>query len=355
MISITVMLWSRPLSFIVFLVYPLFAWGGLNIDAELILKKYYSKAQFIGSVRIIRKGQIVFDQSIGLAQQLAGIQNSSSTAYRIQSLTKQFTSLMILQLQEQGLLNVSDSIYKYIPDFPQKSSDINIANLIEHTSGLTDYTGLNGFWDNAYNPITKQDLVARFAQLPLEFTPGSQAKYSNSGFVLLGLIIEAVTQMPFQQAVQKMIFDKIKMKDSGYETEFTPIPFRASGYSSNGSIVSPVQPMDMSNAYAAGALYSSMNDMTSWAFALTRPTLLNQASIQTMLTPVMGVTGLGWAFDKKFGFLEAFHNGGGAKHGFHNRISYFVNQDVIIIILSNLGNAPVESISDELAGLVLTN
>jgi CubicO group peptidase (beta-lactamase class C family) len=334
---------------------PVLSWANLQTDADLILQKYYSQAQFIGSVRIIRHAQVIYDRSLGFAQPNTGIKNSATTVYRIESLTKQFTAMLILQLQEQGQLSVSDSIYDYLPSFPKKKYDITIAHLITHTSGVPDYTQLPGFWENAYKPVSKKDLVNRFAQLPLEFVPGTQAKYSNSGFVLLGLIIEAKTHMAFEQVIQKMIFNRLDMQKSGYETTFQQIPFRAFGYLSNGSTTFPVPPMDMSNAAAAGALYSNMNDMTSWVLALTRPVLVTTETLQSMLTPVQKVTGFGWAFDQRFGLLEAFHNGGGPRHGFHNRITYFPGQDFVIIILSNLGNAPVEVISSELSKVVLEN
>ncbi|MGH2498428.1 MAG: serine hydrolase domain-containing protein, partial [Ktedonobacteraceae bacterium] len=182
-----------------------------------------------GSVLVAQNGML-FAKGYGLADKDAGIANTPQTRFRIGSLTKQFTAMAILILQERGKLHVTDHLCLYIADCPTDWQPITIAHLLTHTSGIPDYTDLPDFAPTWTQPTTPEELISRFKNLPLEFTPGSRFRYSNSGFILLGYIIERVSGESYATFLQDNIFSPLKMKNSGYDVAYPALPQHATGY-----------------------------------------------------------------------------------------------------------------------------
>ena len=214
---------------------------------------------FSGVVLVARNGEVLLSKGYGLADQVAGIPNDSQTRFRIGSLTKQFTAMVVLQLQEQGLLSIVDPICNYIDDCPQSWSMITIEQLLTHTAGLPDFTYFPEY-ESTKNVASSPDATMdRFRDLPLEFEPGTAWNYSNSGYIVLGSIIEKVTSKPYAEVVQEYIFEPLGMVDSGYDNGASNL---AVGYkNAAGELADSI---DMSIPFAAGALYSTANDMLRW-------------------------------------------------------------------------------------------
>ena len=196
-----------------------------------VVRSYVNAKQFMGSVLVARDGKVILSKGYGSANLEWGVPNSPSAKFRLGSITKQFTAACILLLEERGKLKVEDPVKKYMPDAPAAWDKITIFNLLTHTSGIPSFTGFPDYHSMEAIPATPEQLVARFRDKPLEFQPGEKWNYSNSGYVLLGYLIEKISQQSYSQFVQENIFNPLGMKDSGYDSNTAIIVHRASGYS----------------------------------------------------------------------------------------------------------------------------
>src|ERR1041385_1514912 len=233
---------------------------------DQLISLYQKYGQFNGSALVADNGKVIYRKGVGLANMEWGIPNTPDTKFRLGSITKQFTSMLILQLVEQGKIKLDAKLSDYLPDYRKDTGEkVTIHNLLTHTSGIPSYTGLpNFFQDVSRNPYKVADFVKKYASGDLEFEPGSKFSYSNSGYFILGAIIERVTGKPYEQVLKENIFDPAGMKNTGYDHHDTIIPKRASGYvkTGNGYINAPY--LDMSIPYAAGSLYSTVEDLYLW-------------------------------------------------------------------------------------------
>jgi CubicO group peptidase (beta-lactamase class C family) len=207
-----------------------------------------------GSVLVAHDGS-AFSKGYGLADKDAHIMNTAQTMFRIGSVTKQFTAMAILILQERGKLHVQDKLCMYIANCPQDWQPITLYDLLIHASGIPDYTNFADFVATWNQPTTPEQLIARFKDRPLDFSPGKKWSYSNSGYILLGYIIERVSGEPYATFLQKNIFTPLKMNHTGYDDSHPHLPTHATGY--YAGYVKP-EFYDMSVVYAAGALYSDV-------------------------------------------------------------------------------------------------
>lgn len=234
-----------------------------------------------GAVLVAHNGML-FEKGYDLADKDANIPNTPQTRFRIGSNTKQFTAMAILILQDRGKLHAQDRICHYITDCPEDWQPITIENLLTHTSGIPDYINSPDFVATWTEPATPEELIARFKDMPLEFSPGSRFKYSNSGYTLLGYIIERVSGESYARFLQENIFAPLKMNDTGYDTTYPPLPQHATGYYKG--YIKP-DPYDPSVLYAAGALYSTVEDLNVWDQALMMHRLVSQQALDAMFTP----------------------------------------------------------------------
>ena len=201
---------------------------------QAYLQPFSETGNMIGTVLVARGGRILFRQSYGMANYELGVPNSSVTRYHIASVSKPFTAAAILQLQEQGHLSVSDKVSKYVPGF-SNGERITLDHLLTHSSGIPDINGIDGIDTFERSPHTLEQLVAKFASLPLEFAPGSKQSYSNSNYNLLALILEKVSGESYEDYLRRHIFEPAGMKDSGVDDDASRlIPNAASGYNPAG-------------------------------------------------------------------------------------------------------------------------
>ncbi|QEC53580.1 CubicO group peptidase (beta-lactamase class C family) [Anseongella ginsenosidimutans] len=294
--------------------------------------------RFNGAALVARRGKILLNKGYGWQDAASKAPNDTSTVFPILSITKSFTSTVILSLQEEGKLSVKDPLSKYFPDFP-KGGQITLRHLLSHTSGIYNYTNDIGKEDSAIicYPVPKQRILDIFYNKRLEFKPGKQFSYNNSGFFLLGMIVEKVTGKPYEQVVRERIFEPLGMNRSGFDFIHLPEEVKARGYDRlTAEEQRPSNPWDSTVSYAAGSIYSTTNDMYKWARAVAHQELISKESWEQAFTPYRDRYGYGWWIDTLFGHRYVTHSGGG--FGFMSNLMYFPEEDVTIMLFNNFGD-----------------
>lgn len=306
------------------------------------LDEYLSSAarqyHFNGTALVARQGKILLHKGYGWRDASLGARNDTNTVFPILSMTKSFTATIVLCLQEQGELSVNDPLSKYFPDFP-KGDKIRLRHLLNHTSGIYNYTNDIGKEDSAIicYPVAKQRILDIFYNKPLEFKPGKEFSYNNSGYFLLGMIIEKVTGKTYEQVVREQIFQPLGMTRSGFDFIHLPEQIKARGYdrlTAEGQL--PSNPWDSTVSYAAGSIYSTTRDMYKWAKAVAGQQLISADSWKQAFTPYLDRYGYGWWIDTLFGHKFVTHSGGG--FGFMSNLAYYPEEDVTIILFNNFGD-----------------
>jgi CubicO group peptidase (beta-lactamase class C family) len=290
---------------------------------------------FHGAVLVGRNGEILFTKGYGMANIELDVPNSPEMKFQIGSITKQFTATAIMQIAEKGLLSVDDPVSRYLPDYPAEiGGKVTIHHLLTHTSGIMNHTVLEDMIKMRSVAMNLDELIATFKDFPLEFEPGSKYSYSNSGYVLLGAIIENVTGVPYEEYIKNNILDPLGMKNSGYCHRDIILKNRACGYTENdqGAILNAGF-VHMSLPYSAGALYSTVGDMFIWDRALYTEKVLSKASLEKMFTPFLDDYAYGW-FVKEVKGRKLISHGGGID-GFTSVIQRWVDDDECIVVFSN--------------------
>lgn len=302
----------------------------------------YMKAQvavhdFSGSVLVARKGKIIYQKGYGLANREWTIPNTKDTRFQIASITKQFTATAILQLAEQGKLKLDDKVSQYFPGFP-KGDSITIHMLLNHTSGIFNYLenpDLNELNPNIPIEQLKDTLISLFRDKPFYFSPGTFWRYSNSGYVLLGYIIEQVSGETYRNYIHKNLLVKAGMINSDIFRPDSIIPHHANGYikSPRGWINKDI--IAVNAAFAAGALFSTTGDLLKWNEALFSGKLISKESLAKMNLPNAGDRGAGYGVfvEQFFNHKAIFHSGGIS--GFNSFMIRYPDEDICIIILTN--------------------
>lgn len=278
--------------------------------------------------------------------------------FRIGSLTKQFTAIGIMILVEQGKLDLQDSIQQYLPDFPVKEYTVTIEHLLTHTSGIKSYTSPEIMDDNFMRLYHHPDsLVQSFAQFPLAFQPGSQFSYNNSGYLLLGLIIEKVSGKSYASFMKEELFDKAGMKNTRTDSNTEIIENRIPGYD---PAVEPVnaQYIDMSIPFGAGTIISTVSDLNLWYKALFDYKIVKKETLEKAHTSYIltsgEATGYGYGWGVKMIEGQKVINHDGGIPGFLSSGFYFTEQKLLTVVLSNCTcNPPWES-AEKIAILALT-
>jgi CubicO group peptidase (beta-lactamase class C family) len=321
------------------------------------LQEQVSEGDLRGSVLVAVHGKILFEKGYSFADEEWGIQNTPTTRFRIASLTKQFTAACVLLLQERHLLSVNDPVSKYIQDLPAAWQPITLHELLTHTSGIPNYAEMQEV-EKTLNRTgaSPRQLVDLAASRPLEFKPGTQLKYTNTGYVLLGLVIEKVSGLAYGDFLTRNIFHPLGMKDSGYDDPSIILPRRASGYMRHDGKITNADYIDMSIPYAAGSIYSTVEDMLRWSEALAHGQLLSKSSSDAMfaLYPEASLQGQHYGYGvvlaRRFGKDLQYH-GGGVK-GFESVIQRYPKEDVCIVVLENLDPTAPWDLGDKIASLL---
>lgn len=295
------------------------------------------------AVLISRDGRKILEKGYGLAQIETSVPITCDTRFRIGSITKQFTAAAILKLAEQGKLSVNDPLSKYIPDWP-RGQEVTLRHLLNHSSGIHNFTAKPGFPVNVTNAIPLDALIASFKQEPYDFTPGDKFSYCNSGYVLLGFIIEKVSGQTYGDFLQKNFFEPLGMTNTGVYPSGGPLANEAFGYSYENDVVRRSVNWDMSNVPAAGNLYSTAHDLFLWNEALFAGKVLSPANARAAFT--VGVLagddpthpedigyGYGWTMDRLNGAREISH--GGELAGFGSYLLRLPDYHLTVVVLLN--------------------
>jgi CubicO group peptidase (beta-lactamase class C family) len=325
---------------------------------EELMSLYHSQGQFNGSVLVAEKGNVIYKKGFGLANMEWSIANQPNTIFRIGSITKQFTSMLIMQLVEQGKIKLDGKLSDYLPDYRKDTGDkVTLHHLLTHTSGIPSYTGLPRFFqDISRNPYKVDEFVKKYCSGDLEFEPGSKFSYNNSGYFLLGVIIEKIAGKPYEQALKEKILDPLGMKDTGYDHSDTLIKRRAAGYqkSPNGIVNAPY--LDMSIPYAAGSLYSTVEDLYVWDQALYTDKLLSAMYKELMLKPFLNRYAYGWAIVRQTlgetkETTSSIAHGGGI-NGFNTLIVRLVDDRHLIVLLNNTGGTRLDEMAKNISAIL---
>lgn len=319
------------------------------------LDKYMTAAAdaglFSGSVLVAHNGKILLEKGYREANIELGVPNTPVTRFRLGSITKQFTAAAILLLEEQGKLSINDPICNFFTDCPPAWKPITVRHLLNHTSGIPNFTSFPDYMKTMMIPTPLDGIIARFKDRPLTFAPGEKMSYSNSGYILLGAIIEKVAGQSYADFLQARIFGPLKMQGSGYDTGDKIIKGRADGYSNAGGEWKNASHIDMSIPHAAGALYSTVQDLYLWDQALNTDRILSAKSREAMFAPGQNNYAFGWAINKLFNRLMIGHGGG--INGFSTYIARYPEEKLTIIVLSNLEQARSGNFARDLAAIVL--
>jgi CubicO group peptidase (beta-lactamase class C family) len=331
------------------------------------LDQHMRETDFSGTILVAQKGKVLISQGYGLADRQNDVPNTPQTKYGIGSMTKAFTAMAIMILQERGQLKVQDPICNYVADCPAAWKAITLHHLLTHTSGIHNLTDLPPEikdkidYCKEYKP---EDIIALFKDLPLDFTPGNRWSYSNSGYFLLGSVIEKVSGESYETFIQKNVLQPLGMTEAGYDRLSTIVKNRASGYSVDQihSQVVNAPCLEVSQNYSAGGLYSTVGDLYKWDQALYTDQLVSKETLNTIFTstvsvPVMngfpygGVYGYGWVIARHAGHRIIEHSGG--TYGFSSYLARYPDDQITVIVLSNLDITNPTSIGGALADIVL--
>ena len=301
-----------------------------------------------GEVLVARNGRIIFEKGYGYAQVESRTPFTADTRFRIGSITKQFTSAAIFKLAEAGKLGLDDPLAKYIPDWP-RGDEVTLRQLLTHTSGIHDFTAKPGFYEHVSEPISSAALIASFKNDPYDFNPGEKYSYCNSGYVLLGHIVEQVSGEAYGEYLRKTFFKPLGMKNTGVYRAGMPPPSEAFGYSYTTNTLVRAVNWDMSQVSTAGELYSTAHDLFLWNEAIFNHRVLSAASLQTAFT--IGVLKLddpthpesvgyacGWTRDWLNGAREISH--GGELWGFGSYLLRLPDYHLTVVVLLNCAPHP---------------
>jgi CubicO group peptidase (beta-lactamase class C family) len=316
---------------------------------EQVVQSYAANQSFMGSVLIARGSHVLLSKGYGFANLEWNIPNSPTTKFRLGSITKQFTAASILLLEQRGKLNVSDPVKKYMPDAPAAWDKITIFHLLTHTSGIPSFTGFPDYTKLEPFATTAEQLVTRFRDKPLDFEPGEKWSYSNSGYVLLGYLIEKISGSSYEKFVNENIFTPLGMKDSGYDSNTAVISHRASGYVPGAHGPDNAGFIHMSVPHAAGGLYSTTEDLLKWEEGLFGGKLLSAASLEKMTTPFKDNYAFGLQVETK-GSRKVIQHGGGIE-GFNTELAYYPEDQLTIVALANVNGQAVSEIASKLAAI----
>lgn len=319
---------------------------------DTLLTAYAKDHQFNGAVLVAQKGTVIYQKGFGYKDAAQKLPVDVNTIFQIGSITKQFTAAVIMQLQQEGKLSVTDKLSKYFTGFTN-GDKITIEHLLTHTSGIYNYTNDTvRAKEDPTQPHSQAEMVALIKRYPADFEPGTNFNYSNSGYSMLGYIIEKVTQKPYELVVRERILQPLHMTNSGFDFTHLASSAKAKGYFSvTGEKINSAPIVDSTIAYAAGALYSTINDLHKWERAIYTNQILQPASWKAVFTPYKRKYGYGWTIDSTHGRLTTAH--GGSIPGFTSYLLRFPQEELVVIVLDNTSSANLTKISRSLAAIVL--
>jgi len=330
-----------------------------NLETQIdeIVTDMYAPDDTGISILVSKKGKTIYHKAFGKANLELDVPMTTDNVFELASITKQFTAVSILMLEEQGKLDLQDPITKFIPDYPTKGKTITVHHLLNHTSGIKSYTDMASFMSNTRKDMTVDELTDVFKNEPMDFDPGTKFHYNNSGYILLGKIIEVVSGQSYEDFVEGTIFKKLGMTNSQYGSKSEVIKNRARGYQPNGDGYKNSDYISMSLPYAAGSLMSTTGDMLKWQNAIRNNSLIKQSSLQKAINGSKLNNGeeidygYGWSKGEVRDVKGYAHSGG--IFGYSTNGIYLIKKDVYVIALSNCSCKSVGEITEKIAAAAI--
>ena len=312
--------------------------------ADDLLRAYTDQQKFSGNVLIAKGDTILFEKAYGYADKSSGQLNTIETEFRVGSLTKMFTSAVILQFADEGKISLADPVSKYVTDF-SNGDKIKLIHLLSHTSGIKGSTGSPA-------PTSLEESISRFKVQPLSFEPGSKFEYNNFNYILLSFIAQKVSGTSLSDLFTNRLLQKTTMQHTGLDYKARQSDKKALGYITNRETANWQVANDGNVALAsgAGALYSTTRDLYKWSMAISKRLVLNDSSVTMALTPVHNNYGLGWMNSQSKGRKYVGHTG--SIPGFIANFMKFPAEDVTIILLSNYQDVNARKLSEDLVAVV---
>ncbi|MBA2746597.1 MAG: beta-lactamase family protein, partial [Flavisolibacter sp.] len=316
-----------------------------------LLNAYVQLGKLNGTVLVAQGGEVVYQKGFGYRDAAGKILHTPESIFQIGSITKQFTAAVIMQLHQEKKLSVKDPLSKYFKGFVN-GDKITVEHLLTHTSGLYNYTNDSVIMNNDVTQYYSQaKMVAIFQNYPADFEPGAKFNYSNSGYSMLGYIIEKVTRKPYEKVMRERIFQPLGMTHTGFDFTHLQHSNKSKGYFSitkDTAIAAPI--VDSTIAHAAGAMYSTVADLLKWDRAVAAGKILSEASWKQVFTPHKSKYAYGWVIDSLHGRPVQGHSGG--IHGFSSYILRFPKDDLAIIVIDN-SSAPGGSIARNIGAILV--
>ncbi|HVI46193.1 MAG TPA: serine hydrolase domain-containing protein [Chitinophaga sp.] len=323
---------------------------------SLIQTVFHDKSGPGGVFMVTQHGKPIYQKAFGKANLELNVYLTPENVFQLGSMTKQFTAIAILMLEEQGKLHVNDPVSRYIPDYPS-GGKITLHHLLTHTSGIKDFTQMKSLSAIAQKVMTPAMMVDFFKDEPADFAPGEKFSYNNSGYVLLGYVIELVSGEPYKDFIQQHIFNKAGMRNSYYASDRQVIPNRAYGYHKKDSVYVNKTSISFSVPFSSGALMSTVGDMLKWQNAINTNLLLNAEETKKAFTKYRlnngeeFTYGYGWHLREINGTAVRAH--GGSVFGFKTMGVYIPCEDIYVIGFSNCdANSPTK-VTEDIAALAL--
>jgi CubicO group peptidase (beta-lactamase class C family) len=336
--------------------------GPLVSGIDQAMKAHFAAGEFNGTVLVAREGHILYERGFGFANLEWSVPNDLRTKFEIGSMTKQFTAVLVLQFVNEGKIRLEGHLSEYLPYYRKDTgSRVTVSQLLSHTSGIPNFLASPGFLEGAASRVaySVKDFSQKYCSGDLRFEPGSKFEYSNSGYFLLGAILEEVSGASYEQLLKDRIYAPLGMKDSGYAHSETVLPGRASGYERTAAGLRNARYYDMSIPFSAGAMYSTVEDLFLWDEALYGERLLPARLRDLLFTPNLDNYGYGWGIlVPKAGAPyagESIPMHGGAIFGFQSLIQRIPQHRELIVLLDNTDSPKLLEIALEIRRLLSEN
>lgn len=311
-----------------------------------IVQPYVAKKSFMGQVLVAKGDTIVFDRFYGRANVEWNVAFAPDTRFRIGSMTKQFTAAAVMKLVAQGKVRLDDAASRYVADLPATWRAVTVRQLLDQTAGLPNYTNDPRFSSVSRLPTRPRALIALVSDKSPEFAAGSEWRYSNTNYLVLGLLIEDVSGKPYAAFLRETLFTPLGMRGTDFDSVNRIIPYRASGYRSEGAVLTNANYTDESAPFSAGGLVSTGRDLLRWQRALFGKRVLAHRESMLMTTPVKEEYAFGLWNHERDGVHQIEH--GGQINGFNSEMAYYPESDLTVIVLSNVEGESAKLISEEI-------
>jgi CubicO group peptidase (beta-lactamase class C family) len=348
----------RRCAAVAFLLSSFFTRSGYAGQLDRYIDPYYKANEPGGVVLVARKGVIVYERAFGLANVELGVPMRTDSVFCIASMTKQFTAVAVLQQVEKGTIRLTDTVGKFLPDYPPALKQVTIQQLLSHTGGVPNARSVASLLAVGRGWLGAEQVTATFKDEPLDFAPGSRWAYSNSGYQLLGLILEKATGEPYAEFIEKTLLVPAGMHDSFYGNDMRVVPRRASSYLHTRRGLENSVNGNVQIAFAAGALQSTAEDLLKWYRALTGGKLIKSETLRQAWTraPLADGTptdyGYGWFVGELQGSALVEH--GGNMGGFMSHAIYFPAEELLVsVFLNSRGKRLPELIATDIAAAAL--